>query len=96
MERAQALVIVGEIFAKVCCPFISESYIFDALLLTVFIQSERDPDEEGDYMAFEQLMAEATAKREKKEDKKKDKSHRHGIFSGGGKEETTSSPPVTA
>lgn len=28
-------------------------------------------------MAFEQLMAEATAKREKKEEKKKEKSHRH-------------------
>ena len=35
VERAQALVIVGEIFAKVCCPFISEPYMFDALLLTI-------------------------------------------------------------
>jgi len=48
VERAQALVIIGEIFAK----------------------AERDPDEEGDYMAFEQLMAEATAKKEKKGDDK--------------------------
>ncbi|KAF2858517.1 DnaJ-domain-containing protein, partial [Piedraia hortae CBS 480.64] len=38
----------------------------------MFIRAERDPDEEGDYMAFEQLMAEATAKREK-EGKGKDK-----------------------
>ena len=38
------------------------------------MQAERDPDEEGgDYMAFEQLMAEATAKREKKDDKKDEK-----------------------
>ncbi|KAI6892228.1 DnaJ-domain-containing protein, partial [Hortaea werneckii] len=61
IERAQALVIIGEMFAK----------------------AERDPEEEGDYMAFEQLMAEATAKKERKDDDKKDekkdkrKSHRH-------------------
>ncbi|CAK3895963.1 dnaJ 1 [Lecanosticta acicola] len=59
LERAEALLIVGQIFAK----------------------AERDPEEEGDFMAFEQLMAEATAKREKKEDKekeKKEKKHRFG------------------
>jgi len=57
LERAQALVIIGEMYSK----------------------AERDPDEDGDFMAFEQLMAEATAKREKKEDhKKKEKAHRHG------------------
>ncbi|EMC94736.1 hypothetical protein BAUCODRAFT_73710 [Baudoinia panamericana UAMH 10762] len=61
VERAQALVIVGEMFAK----------------------AERDPDEEGDYMAFEQLMAEATAKREKRSDeKRKDKSHKHHAAHG--------------
>ncbi|KAF2834308.1 alpha/beta-hydrolase [Patellaria atrata CBS 101060] len=43
VERAQALVIVGEMFSK----------------------AARDPDEEGDFMAFEQLMAEAAAKKEK-------------------------------
>lgn len=32
-------------------------------------QADRDPDEEGDYMAFEQLMAEAATKKSK--DKKK-------------------------
>ncbi|KAF2102373.1 DnaJ-domain-containing protein [Rhizodiscina lignyota] len=57
VERAQALMIVGEIFAK----------------------AERDPDEEGDFMAFEQLMAEAAAKKDKEKDKKskrsKDPSH---------------------
>lgn len=34
-------------------------------------QAERDPDEEGDYMAFEQLMAEAMQKKGKDEKKKK-------------------------
>ncbi|KAK5130409.1 hypothetical protein LTR08_002156 [Meristemomyces frigidus] len=51
VERAQALVVVGEMFAK----------------------AERDPEEEGEYMAFEQLMAEATAKREKGGERKKEK-----------------------
>jgi hypothetical protein len=32
-------------------------------------QAERDPEEEGDFMAFEQLMAEAAAKKESKHDK---------------------------
>jgi len=32
-------------------------------------QAERDPEEEGDFMAFEQLMAEAAAKKENKHDK---------------------------
>jgi hypothetical protein len=73
IERAQALVIVGEIFAKV-------SRIFHTILYDIanYLQAERDADEEGDYMAFEQLMAEATAKREKKEDKKKEKRHMFG------------------
>ncbi|OCK85205.1 DnaJ-domain-containing protein [Lepidopterella palustris CBS 459.81] len=51
IERAEALVIIGDMFQK----------------------AARDPDEEGDYMAFEQLMAEAAAKKEHKHDKK---SHR--------------------
>jgi hypothetical protein len=38
------------------------------------IQAARDPDEEGDFMAFEQLMAEAQIKKEK-EHKKKDRRH---------------------
>ena len=39
----------------------------------ILSQAKRDPDEEGDYMAFEQLMAEAAVKKgkdEKKDDKK--------------------------
>lgn len=43
---------------------------------TNYCQAMRDPDEEGDYLVFEQLMAEANAKKEKKDDKKeKEKKH---------------------
>lgn len=48
-------------------------------------QAQRDPDEEGDYMAFEQLMAEAQMKKGKDEKKDAHKSkkdspshHHHG------------------
>lgn len=37
------------------------------------VQAERDPEEEGDFMAFEQLMAEAAAKK----DAKSEKHHHH-------------------
>ncbi|KAI9871223.1 MAG: hypothetical protein M1830_003186 [Pleopsidium flavum] len=37
---------------------------------TIYQNAQRDPDEEGDYMAFEQLMAEAAAKKGKDEKKK--------------------------
>ncbi|POS86401.1 Chaperone J-domain-containing protein [Erysiphe pulchra] len=51
LERAQALVLCGEIFQR----------------------AQRNPEEEGDYMAFEQLVAEAAAKKEsKKKNKEKD------------------------
>lgn len=39
-------------------------------------QARRDPEEEGVYMAFEELMAEAMSKKGK-EDKKHKKEHRH-------------------
>jgi hypothetical protein len=51
IERAQALIVIGELFAK----------------------AERDPEEEGDFMAFEQLMAEAQMKKDSKEEKKQKK-----------------------
>ncbi|KAL4805323.1 X-domain of DnaJ-containing-domain-containing protein [Aspergillus unguis] len=54
VERAQAMIIAGNIYSK----------------------AERDPDEEGDYMAFEQLMTDAMAKKGKDEKKKK-KKHGH-------------------
>ncbi|KAJ5698057.1 DnaJ domain protein [Penicillium macrosclerotiorum] len=56
VERAHALVLAGNIYAK----------------------AERDPEEEGDYMAFEQLMAEAMQKKGKDEKKKKEKKSKHG------------------
>lgn len=50
-----------------------------ALILsgTIYQNAQRDPDDEGDYMAFEQLMAEAAVKKgkdgkEEKKDEKKD------------------------
>ncbi|KAG8533034.1 uncharacterized protein KY384_001817 [Bacidia gigantensis] len=36
----------------------------------IYSIAQRDPDEEGDYMAFEQLMADAQMKRDKKKEKK--------------------------
>lgn len=47
--------------------------------MLTLLQAQRDPDEEGDYMAFEQLMAEAAVKKgkdgkeEKKDEKKEEK-----------------------
>ncbi|KAF7939124.1 uncharacterized protein EAE97_007205 [Botrytis byssoidea] len=55
LERAQALVISGEIYSK----------------------AQRNPEEEGDYMAFEQLVAEAAAKKESKKKGKDKKEHGH-------------------
>ena len=47
-------------------------------MLTESFQAERDPDEEGDYMAFEQLMAEAMSKKGKDEKRKKKDKGKHG------------------
>ncbi|KAI4130400.1 MAG: hypothetical protein LQ338_001738 [Usnochroma carphineum] len=44
---------------------------------TIYQRAERDPDEEGDYMAFEQLMAEAQMKKGKDEKKDAKKHHHH-------------------
>lgn len=47
---------------------------------TIYQKAERDPDEEGDFMAFEQLMAESMKKQEKKKENQKDKEpaqHKH-------------------
>ncbi|KAE8374145.1 X-domain of DnaJ-containing-domain-containing protein [Aspergillus bertholletiae] len=43
----------------------------------IYQKAERDPEEEGDYMAFEQLMADAMAKKGKDEKKKKEKKSKH-------------------
>ncbi|KAL4974111.1 X-domain of DnaJ-containing-domain-containing protein [Aspergillus desertorum] len=55
----------------------------------IYSKAERDPDDEGDYMAFEQLMADATAKKAKDEKKKK-KKHGHS------EPEPASSPKATS
>ncbi|ROV88475.1 hypothetical protein VMCG_10450 [Cytospora schulzeri] len=61
LERAQAMVIIGEICAK----------------------AQRTPEEEGDFMAFEQLVAEATIKKEKeKEKEERKKKHKHHSQTG--------------
>ncbi|KAH8690106.1 DnaJ domain protein [Talaromyces proteolyticus] len=44
------------------------------LIGTIYQKAERDPEEEGDYMAFEQLMAEAATKKHKDDKKKKKES----------------------
>ncbi|KAJ3478117.1 hypothetical protein NLG97_g8662 [Lecanicillium saksenae] len=51
LERAQALVLIGDIFSK----------------------AQRSPEEEGDYLVFEQLVAEAAIKKEDESKRKKDK-----------------------
>ncbi|KAI0178518.1 DnaJ-domain-containing protein [Hypoxylon sp. FL1284] len=51
LERAQALVLIADVFQK----------------------ASRTPEEEGDYMAFEQLVAEAAIKKEKDSKKKRGK-----------------------
>ncbi|KAI9172259.1 putative J domain-containing protein [Paramyrothecium foliicola] len=55
LERAQALVLIGDIFNK----------------------AERSPEEEGDYLVFEQLVAEAAIKKDKDEDSKRKKKEKH-------------------
>jgi len=73
LERAQALVLVGDIFSK----------------------AARSPEEEGDYLVFEQLVAEAAIKKDKNEDEKKKKEkkehHRHSHHSHGDKKDTKES-----
>lgn len=76
LERAEALLIIGEICAK----------------------AQRTPEEEGDYMAFEQLVAEAAIKKEKEEkkkskdkDKHKDKKEKHKDKDAAGSDGASSS-----
>ncbi|KND90973.1 putative J domain-containing protein [Tolypocladium ophioglossoides CBS 100239] len=48
------------------------------LIGEIFVKSERSPEEEGDYLVFEQLVAEAAIKKDKDEEKrKKDKKGHH-------------------
>ncbi|KAH6657891.1 X-domain of DnaJ-containing-domain-containing protein [Truncatella angustata] len=76
LERAQALILIAEITSKVC----EHEPKMMMTNITNWEQAQRSPDEEGDYMAFEQLVADAAIKKEKDSKKKtKDKDHkRHG------------------
>ena len=66
LERAQALVISGTVYQNVSFALQSVPNMLHAANGP---QAQRDPDEEGDYMAFEQLMADAAIKKDKKTDK---------------------------
>lgn len=68
MERAHAMMICGEIYAKVR---LALQYLLVFSLTCP--QAKRDADEEGDYMAFEQLMAESMKKQDKSKDKEEKK-----------------------
>jgi len=65
---------------------------------TIYQKAERDPEEEGDFMAFEQLMAESMKKQEKKKEKDghnhkdKDKEPHKSHF---GHSQTSTPPPTT-
>lgn len=59
------------------------------------LQAQRDPEEEGDFMAFEQLMAEATAKKEK-DSKHKHKHEKHEKHDKHGKEKETKETATAA
>lgn len=92
LERAEALILVGQICSNVRSPpwslfrpwlFLISSGRTD---INERAQAKRSPEEEGDYMAFEQLVAEAAMKKEKesrkkgkdKKDEKKEKGDRPG------------------
>jgi hypothetical protein len=47
------------------------------------VQAQRNPEEEGDYMAFEQLVAEAAAKKESKKKSKEKKASNSEMHTGG-------------
>ncbi|KAL3958458.1 hypothetical protein ACCO45_006620 [Purpureocillium lilacinum] len=82
LERAQALVLIGDVFNKVSAASLTGSLgAKEELADNGAMQAARSPEEEGDYLVFEQLVAEAAMKKDKDEEKKKkDKkggSHHH-------------------
>ncbi|KAL8946043.1 MAG: hypothetical protein Q9222_007509 [Ikaeria aurantiellina] len=97
IERAHALVLCGTIYQNVS----PQRFFIRLVLHANDNKAKRDPDEEGEYMAFEQLMAEAQMKKgkdEKKDGKKTKKdeasppheSHSHGHFGHSHKPEAAS------
>ncbi len=71
-ERAQAMKNVGEVFQNVSKNLCNKDSKVSANRAS---QAKRTPEEEGDFMAFEQLVAEAAMKKEKNKDKKKKDKH---------------------
>ncbi|CAI6090400.1 hypothetical protein V2G26_006069 [Clonostachys chloroleuca] len=69
LERAQALVLIGDIFNK----------------------AARSPEEEGDYLIFEQLVAEAAIKKDKNEEKKRKKDKKDGYSAAAAASSTSAS-----
>jgi len=66
-------------------------------LLTRTSQAARSPEEEGDYMAFEQLVAEAAIKKEKESKKKgKEKKDKDKASTSSGPAEGSSSGQAAA
>ena len=99
IERAHALVISGTVYQNVWSSTKFPTSFF-AFRSNDYQQAQRDPDEEGDYMAFEQLMADAAIKKDKKDTKKDKKeakkedsatSHQHHGLHSHGKSEAPSS-----
>ena len=64
---------------------------------TMYQKAARDPDEEGDYMAFEQLMAESMKKTEKEKEKKepeKKEKHTHTPWGHKSSKDASSTTPA--
>lgn len=78
IERAHALVLAGNIYSKVRQTLHELRPPQDTQCSHIGLQAERDAEEEGDYMAFEQLMAEAMQKKGKEEKKRKHHKSRSG------------------
>ncbi len=79
LERAEALVLIGDICNRVSLlalfSFLFSFFFFPPPFHPLTLQAFRTAEEEGDYMAFEQLVAEAAMKKDKESKKKgKDKS----------------------
>ncbi|KMW69073.1 hypothetical protein BDDG_13252 [Blastomyces dermatitidis ATCC 18188] len=80
IDRAHALVLSGRIYQSARSLSLYMLPLSHTNIPTNFYVAKRTPEEEGDYMAFEQLMAEATAKKAKNEKKGMVKSQRQNLL----------------
>jgi hypothetical protein len=96
LERAQALVLIGDIFNKVgdLLFFLMAPFLISRLLM--FIQAARSPEEEGDYLIFEQLVAEAAIKKDKNEEKKRKKDKKDGYSAAAAASSNSASAAATS